>query len=71
MMIADTELGLPSPRSRRSPPGSSLSAAPRGMLFALASVPGPAVGFHWPTWLSPLARNFPPSTIGTSSKGRH
>ena len=70
MMIADTDLGTPSPRPRRSPAGGSLPAFPRGVVFAVAALPGEAEGFRWPTWLSPLAGSFPTTPVGSSPSKR-
>lgn len=70
MMISDSDLGVSSPRPRRSPAGGPFPSAPRGMVFAIAALPGEAEGFRWPSWLSPFARPFPATrgVVPTSSK---
>lgn len=68
MMIAETDLALSHPRPRRAPAGGSLSQAPRGLVFAIAALPGEAEGFRWPSWLSPLAGSFPTLAVPSSPK---
>ena len=66
-MIVDTDLSS-SPRPRRSPAGGPFPSTPRGLVFAIAALPGEAEGFRWPTWLSPLAGTFPTASVPSTSK---
>ena len=66
-MIADNDLGFPG-RPRRAASRGSLSNGPRGLVFAVAALPGEAEGFRWPSWLSPLAGSFPTRPNPSSPK---
>jgi hypothetical protein len=71
MMISDPEFGSLLPRPRRTSPAGGLSGsapAPRGLVFAIAALPGEAEGFRWPSWLSPFPGLTTARQVPSSSK---